>query len=94
MSGKKRPRKRILWAGAVVMLLMLLVPPWTYTVDGRPTMSVFYQEIIPGPRPMDCAAPAICGVMVDMGRLGIQVAVWALLFGLPLYFISRRREKE
>lgn len=92
MSGINRPRRRIVWAAAVVMLLMLLVPPWTYTVEGRPTKHVFYQEIIPGPKPPHCANNAICGVMVDMSRLGIQLAVWAVLFGLPLYVVSRRRK--
>jgi len=73
---------------------MFLLPPWVYTVDGRSTGDVFYQEILPGPKPPHCAAKAICGVKVDMGRLGIQIAVWTMVFGFPLFAAWRKREKK
>jgi len=87
-------QKKIIWIAAVAMILMLLVPPWTYTVEGQGTKHVFYQEIIPGPAPPNCAAKAICGVKVDMARLSLQGAVWAVVFGVPLYLTKRRRQKQ
>ena len=86
-----KARKRILWAAAAVLIAMLLAPPWTYTIEGHASGDVFYQEIVPGPAPPHCANNANCGVKVAMDRLGIQVAIWAGLFGLPIYVVSRRR---
>ena len=86
------PKRRwVAWTGGVVLVLMLLVPPWVYTVEGKPSGDVFYAEILPGPRPPHCAAKVVCGVKVDNPRLGLQVLVWAVLFGVPWYVISRRR---
>jgi hypothetical protein len=89
--SKSPKRRRIAWASGVALVLMLLVPPWVYTVEGRPTGDTFYAEIVPGPRPPHCAAKVICGVMVDNTRLGLQVLAWAVLFGVPWYLVSRRR---
>ena len=87
-------RRWLFWAGAAVVVLMVLIPPWIYTVKGRPTGDVFYAEILPGPRPPHCAAAVVCGVKVDLGRLGLQLLGWGVVFGVPLYLARRRRRGE
>ena len=90
---KGRDMKKLIWTAGVVLLLMLLIPPWTHTLEGRPSGDLFYQEIIPGPKPPHCANNATCGVKVAMGRLGIQLAMWAVLFGVPIVYRVRRKNK-
>ncbi len=89
------PRKRrwVAWTGAVVLVLMFLLPPWVNTIEGRPTGDTFYAEILPGPRPPHCAAKVVCGVKVDMVRLGLQLAAWGVVFVVP-WVIARRRSRQ
>lgn len=90
MDRPGRTRKRILWSGGAVLALMLLVPPWVNTVSGNETGDVFYAEIVPGPKPHHCAANIVCGVKVDLARLGLQLTAWAVIFGVPSLIASRR----
>lgn len=93
MKEPSQPRRRLVWLAGVSLLIMLIIPPWVYTIEGRATGDVFYQEIIPGPKPPHCTSPIPCGVRIAMPRLGMQLTIWALLFGSALYIRARKKTK-
>ncbi len=92
LSGKYR--KWLIRITVAALVLMILLPPWTYTINDRASGSVFYQELIPGPKPPHCATGVTCGVKIDLGRLGIQFIVWAVIFGALIVPGFRSRAEE
>ena len=87
--GKFQGKKRTGFWASLLIVLMFLVPPWQWTVQGHVSGDVFYDTIIPGPRPPHCAANATCGVKIAMGRLALQIGVVLLIGGAAA--LRRRR---
>ena len=83
--------RKTLWAGLIILALMLLIPPWQYTFHmsgSRPVeRSAGYYPVFAPPPPLK-EGPRY-GVRIDFARLVLQCGVVVVILGGPLFM--RRR---
>ena len=80
-------QKRIIVSGALVIMLMGLIPPWIYTFDvkllNRPRLRPAGYSLIFTPPPPECDGLG-CGIELDFKRLFVQWVITGIATGIGL----------
>jgi hypothetical protein len=90
-------QKRIVIAGALIVILMGLIPPWTYTYSHSTPNPAGYALIIAPPSPgarVEGASFRADGVELDFKRLLVQWVITGIATGIGFALAHTKSKKS